>query len=76
MSRKALAVGATVAVMLAPAAAQASTPSRSAGAPGQQCKALKLKGEKTAAQRSAYKRCVVAAAKARKHQHTRDHAHH
>ena len=71
--RKATALGAVVAAMLAPAPAQGAHANRSAGAPGQQCKALKVKGKKTAEQRAAYKQCIQAAAKARGHRHRGDH---
>jgi hypothetical protein len=47
-------------------AVPASGPSGKAGAPGQICKHLKVKGEKTAAQRAAFGKCIHDAVAKRK----------
>jgi hypothetical protein len=53
----------------APAGAPAPAKSGKAGAPGQVCKGLKVKGKKTAAQRAAYKACIKDAVAKRKAEH-------
>jgi hypothetical protein len=70
--QKTAAVAATLALMLPGAAiAKHGTPGSSgkAGAPGQVCKSLKVKGHKTAEQRAAYKKCVKDAVAKRKAEH-------
>jgi hypothetical protein len=53
------------------ATAPATTPkvSGKAGAPGQVCKGLKVKGKKTAEQRAAFKQCIKDAVAKRKAEH-------
>lgn len=50
----------------AKAPAKSKSGSGKAGAPGQVCKGLKVKGKKTAAQRAAYKQCIKDAVAKRK----------
>ena len=60
---------AVLSAVLALAAAPASMAAKStgkAGAPGQVCKSLNVKGKKTAEQRTARKDCIKAAVAARK----------
>ena len=61
-----IAVLTTVLSLAVVPASMAAPGSGKAGAPGQACKSMNLKGKKTAEQRSARKACIKAAVLARK----------
>lgn len=71
---KSTAIAATLALALPGAAlAQGHAPSGmagKAGAPGQACKSLKVKGKKTAEQRAAFQKCIHDAVAKRKADHS------
>ena len=63
---KKIAVATTMLALAVAPAATAAPGSGKAGAPGQVCKSLNVKGKKTAEQRAARKACIKAAVAARK----------